>query len=372
MTMRMRRSETPSRLVLSFMATSQSRKGSYLTVSLAVLGIAVLIYLFLTLPFGDVWKQFLGVEIGLIGKYVAAIVFIQLVLTWRWQAVLQSRGYDDISFWSLNVYRLGGAAVSFLTPTAKMGGEPVRALILYKDSDLDFDTSLSTVVIDKTIELTSSGLFFIIGLIAALITYSLTASVRNTFIGIIAFLTILIGGFFIRVFNGKNFFSWLFSSMQLDRVESLQGVLEKVKEVEQLVVEFYERDKKGLIYAVLISLISWIGMFFEYYFIGQIVGVNLSLLQVFFVFTFVGLAYLIPVPMAVGTLEAGQVSLFSVIGLGSAKGLGVSLVVRAKDMLVSAVGIGCLVYSGVSLQEAFSEADTSPDEVAEDVEEVVD
>ena len=70
--MRMRRSETPSRLVLSFMATSQSRKGSYLTVSLAVLGIAVLIYLFLTLPFGDVWKQFLGVEIGLIGKYVAA------------------------------------------------------------------------------------------------------------------------------------------------------------------------------------------------------------------------------------------------------------------------------------------------------------
>ena len=49
-----------------------------------------------------------------------------------------------------------------------------------------------------------------------------------------------------------------------------------------------------------------------------------------------------------------------------------SLVVRAKDMLVSAVGIGCLVYSGVSLREAFSEADTSPDEVAEDVEEVVD
>lgn len=336
------------------------------------MGVAVLFYLFFTLPFGSVWEQFLGVSNLLIGKYLVSIVFIQLVLTWRWKAVLQSREYEGVSFWALNKYRLGGAAVSFLTPTAKLGGEPVRALILHKDTDLDFDESLSTVVIDKTIELTSSGLFFVIGLIAALITYSLSAGLRNTFLGIIVFLVVLIGGFFLRVFNGQNFFSWLFSLLQLDRVERLQTVLEKVHEVEELVVEFYQRDRKGLIYAVLISLMSWIGMFFEYYFVGMIVGVELSLLQVFFVFTFVGLAYLVPVPMAVGTLEAGQVSLFSLIGLGSATGLGVSLVVRAKDMLVSAVGLVCLVLSGVSLREAFHEADSVPGEVAEEVDEVVD
>jgi len=330
-------------------------------------GIGILLYLFLTLPFRDVWNQFLGVEASIIIKYFLAIIFIQLMLTWRWHAVLESRGYS-VGFWSLNNYRLGGAAVSFLTPTAKMGGEPVRALLLNKKEDLDLESSLSTVVIDKTIELSLSGLFFIVGLIAALITYSFSASLRNTFVGIIIVLVLLIGGFFIRVFNGKNFFAWGFDWLQLNRFDCLKQPLEKLHEFEQLVVTFYHEDRKGLLYTVLISMLSWIGMFFEYYFVGQIVGVSLSPLQVFFVFTLVGLAYMIPVPMAVGTLEAGQVSLFSVIGLGSTTGLGVSLVVRAKYMLVSAYGLIYLVFSGVSLQEAFEEASVVTEDVDDELE----
>jgi uncharacterized protein (TIRG00374 family) len=328
------------------------------------LGVGILLYLFLTLPFQDVWEQFLGVHVSLIAQYAAAIIFIQLVLTWRWHAVLQSREYD-VDFWSLNNYRLAGAAVSFLTPTAKMGGEPVRAIMLSDKESMAFDDSLSTVVIDKTIELTSSGLFFIIGLLAALITYSVSASLRNTLIGVIVFLTVLISGFFIRVFNGKTFFAWLCTTLRLDSFEWFEGPLERLYEFERLVVDFYEDDTKGLVYAVLISLMSWIGMFFEYYFVGLIVGVELTALQVFFVFTFVGLAYIVPVPMAVGTLEAGQVGLFSVIGLGSAIGLGVSLVVRAKDMMVSAYGLVYLFFSGMSVQRAFEEADVVTDEVDE-------
>lgn len=338
-------------------------KKQWITGASLIGGLALLLYLFFSLPFGEVWEQFLGVDPVFIALYLASIVFIQLTLSWRWKAVLQSKDMDVVSFWQLNNQRLAGMAISFLTPTAKMGGEPVRALILSKESELSFEDSLSTVVIDKTIELTASGLFFVVGLLAALFTYSVSASTRNTFIGVIIFLLILIGGFFFRVFNGKNFFAWIFSSLQLNRIDKLKGVMEKLHEFEQLVVAFYQKDKRGLIYAVLISLISWIGMFFEYYFIGQIVGVNLSLLQVFFVFTFVGLAYLIPVPMAIGTLEAGQVSVFSMIGLSSAIGLGVSLVVRAKDMLISAYGLVCLVFSGLSIQRAISEADSLSDEV---------
>lgn len=334
------------------------------TVSLLV-GLGVLFYLFSTLPFGDVWTQFLGVNAVLIAKYLLAIIFIRVVLSWRWRAVLQSRDMNTIPFAQLFNVHMAGTAVSFLTPTAKLGGEPVRALLFHKETEHSFKKSLSAVVIDKTIELSTSGLFFIVGLIVALLSYSVSTSLRNTLVGVIIFLLVLIGGFFIRVFNGKNFFAWLFSTMSLDKVSWLQTPIEKLHDFEELVVDFYHTDRAALFKAIMLSMLSWVGMFFEYYYVGLIVGVELSILEVFIIFTFVGLAYLIPVPMAVGTLEAGQVSAFSLIGLRSAAGLGVSIVVRTKDMLVSAYGLVCLLLRGMSIRSALEEADI----FAKDVEE---
>jgi hypothetical protein len=337
------------------MAAWYKNKKLLIALSSAV-GLGIVLYLFHTLPFREVFSQFKGTPLSLLAAYGGAIVFIQVMLSARWKEILKARDLDQVSFWDLNNYRLIGAAVSFLTPTAKLGGEPVRAMILHQETEMDFKEALSTVVIDKTIDLTASGLFFIIGVAVIVLNFTLQSGFQNLLIGVMVFLTLFISLFYFRVFNGQKFFSWICKKFKLHKFSWLEGPLKGLNDLEELVVDFYHADKKGFVVAILVSLLSWMGMFAEYYFAGLIVGFELSFLQVFLVFTFVGIAYIIPVPMAVGTLEAGQVSVFRIIGLPSASGLGLSLVVRAKDMLITIYGLTCLAFSGVSLTEALEEA----------------
>ena len=278
------------------------------------------------------------------------------VMTIRWKIILKSQGIDNVGLFRLNNYRLVGQAVSFITPAAKLGGEPVRAALLSSKEGIPFNKSLSGVVIDKTLEVSTSFAFFIIGSIIMLFSFVISPNFTYLIVGLsIVFLFFLIL-FNYRVMRGKHFFLTFFQLIKLSKLKSLKKFMKTVKEFELLIIRFYHKDRKYFLYAVLISLVGWILMFFEYDLAAKMVGHNLSILQIFLVFTFVGAAYLVPVPMALGALEAGQVSLFSMIKISTAAGLALSLIIRMKDMIFAAIGLILLVIFGLNFKDAVNDS----------------
>lgn len=320
-----------------------------------VIGLLALWYIFTKISINDVVNAFSGATIELIIYYILIQLGLMVVMTGRWLIILDSQGIKGVGFFKLNNYRLVGQAVSFITPSAKLGGEPVRAALLTSKEKVPFEKSLSSVVIDKTLEVTTSGAFFIFGSIILLLAFVVSPDLTYLIIGVSIFFLVLIILFNYRVMRGKHFFHTILQLLRLSKVKSLKKFVKKVKDFERLIIKFYHKDRKHFYYSILISFVGWVLMFFEYSIAAKIVGHTLSVLQVFLVFTFVGAAYLVPIPMALGALEAGQISVFSIIRVSTAAGLALSLIIRVKDMIIAVIGLILLVIFGLNFKDVVND-----------------
>jgi uncharacterized membrane protein YbhN (UPF0104 family) len=87
-------------------------------------------------------------------------------------------------------------------------------------------------------------------------------------------------------------------------------------------------------------------MFFEYKFATTLLGINVGVIEIFFIVSFIGMAILFPIPMAIGALEAGQISAFAIIGLQASAGIALAFLVRAKDIVTALIGMILLAFYG--------------------------
>jgi len=316
-----------------------------------LIGVLALWYIFSQISFesvlqtieGDTWQQIL--------LYIVIQVAMFFLLSYRWKLVLKSQGMKKVSLFRLNNYKLVGYGVSYITPTAKIGGEPVRAGLLSTREGIHFDKALSSVVIDKTLELTTSALFFVIGGIFMLMSFAIPKQLGIVVILVSIFFVIIFGIFNYRMIIGKSFFLKAFYLLGFSKIKKLSKFTKKLRDFEKLVIKFYHKDRKFLVYTFLVSLVSWCLMYLEFRTAGLMVGQNLSALQIFLIFSFVGAAYLVPIPMALGALEAGQISVFSLIDVRTATGVALSLLVRLKDMIISVIGLLLLTFYGLKFKD---------------------
>ena len=73
-------------------------------------------------------------------------------------------------------------------------------------------------------------------------------------------------------------------------------------------------------------------------------------INVFLVIAGVAVAYAMPLPGALGVLEAFQISVFKFINLNSAYAVVVSIVIRLKDVLWAIIGLLLFSYYGVRIK----------------------
>jgi len=273
---------------------------------------------------------------------------------WRWSLILKSQKHK-IKFIYLTKAYLAGYAVSYLTPSAKLGGEPVRAALLTRYG-LKTHESLSTIVIDKSLELGGSAIFFIIGGLLLVANYALPDNLKFLIILISIIFLGLIAFAVYRIINEKGFLTTIYNFFRLHKLKKLRNTTKKLMETEKLIIKFYKKDKIHFLGALFVMAIAWGLMFVEFKLAMLIFGFNGNLLQIFLTFSVVGAAYLIPVPFAMGTLEGGQVALFNTIGLNPAIGLGVGLITRVRDTMTAVVGLIIAGYYGVAKKKDFTKS----------------
>jgi len=316
----------------------------------AIIGIVIIIFLFWYIRVDEILKAFSHFSLVNLVLFIIVSIAIMVSLTWKWSIILKSQGYK-VPFSKLFVYKLAGFGVSYVTPSAHMGGEPVRAYLLSHNHNIEFKKSLSSVVIDKSLDLSLDGFFACITIIFILFTFTIPE--KTAIIMIFSFFAMMgaMYAFYHLTVTEKGFFTTCFRLLKLNKWKITKKYEKDIKGMEFHLIQFFKYNKKGFRNASLAFLLTWILMFFEYKLALLLLGYNASFAAVFIVFSLVGLAYIIPVPAALGALEFGQSSASAILGVSKGVGLALSIVIRSRDMIWVFLGLSYLALRKIKFKD---------------------
>jgi uncharacterized protein (TIRG00374 family) len=327
-----------------------------------IVGVALFSWVLSKYPFDEVVSTLENATWPYIVAFLIVSAAIMAVFTMRWKVLLDAQGFKGLKFYELFSYRAIDYGVSYLTPTAKLAGEPVRAAMLMRNG-IKFRDGLTTITIDKTIELSFSVVLFALGCFFLILSEALSGGTAVFLAVFCLFLIFINWTFYYRVMRGQPIFSSLFNFFHLDKIRQLAKYQNAITEFEKPILSFY-KEKRGAYFAALgLTIIAFMLSLAEYWLLLKMVGVSPTLTQVFLVFSVVGFAFLIPVPMGLGSLEALQAWLFSSMMMNSAAGLGIAILIRARDLIWVFFAIIFAVYYGslkTVMSEAFNSKYTNP------------
>jgi uncharacterized membrane protein YbhN (UPF0104 family) len=108
---------------------------------------------------------------------------------------------------------------------------------------------------------------------------------------------------------------------------------------ERLAAAFTRRHPAALFTSLAASLLAWTGMCMEYFLMLNFLGMHLHPWQALAALTASLIAFLMPLPGGLGALEASQVLALGSLGYPAASAIGLTLLMRARDLLNGGLGL---------------------------------
>ena len=266
-----------------------------------------------------------------IGVLVLANGAVLLFWYARWAVILQALGYRR-PLRRLGRYILAAYAVSYFTPGPHTGGEPVQAYLLHRDESVPLPTAVASVALDKTLAFLTSFSMLLLG-----IFFVLEGSLLAGQLGQMA----LAVGLVLLALPALLLVVWVLGYRPLTAVFALRWLgrwQAAVAETETQIGAFCRRQPRALLMAAFFSTLSWLFLMAEYGLMAYFLGLRMTPLEALTLFTAVRLAHLLPMPGALGTLEAAQVLALEMMGLNPAVGLSLSLLIRLRDVGLALLG----------------------------------
>lgn len=304
---------------------------------------------------------FLGYLIAQVGP--AVLLDAVQTLSWRFLVVLvfpiagvtvlDTLGWrfafrrDPGFFLALYSVRLAGEAFNIATPTASMGGEPVKAYLLRPRVPLQ--DGLASVIVDKTSVVLAQGSFLFVGLALALALFPLPAALFYTMTGLLVAEALGVGGFVVAqlsgVFGGGLKF---LNRMGLDwaarHADTLDGL-------DRSVATFYRQHRKRLGFSILFHFLGWLLGSLEVYLVLHFLGFPVSVVTALVIEAFASAikfaAFMIPAGL--GALEGGNMAVFAAFGLGAGLGLALTLIRRLRELAWAGAGFVLLAFLRTSV-----------------------
>lgn len=309
-----------------------------------ILGLALLYTVFQFFPVSEFLALLKQIPLSLVAAYLGVSAAIYCLLVIRWKIICRQHRVSA-PFHRLLAYRYVGFAVSFITPGPRVGGEPVRASLMKRDG-IEMPQAMSTVIADKTSELLSFGAMFVLALAAATILTPLPSGMKTSLIAVAAIMLGLVSFGLINILRGKDPILKLYKLFRLNKIKWLKKYKRQLQEFEDNIHGFYG-DKPAYFWgAFAVSSVAWSMSLIEFYLILKMLGISPTIFDVFLVYSVVGAIYLLPIPFALGSLEAGQATLFAALGFPAAAGAVSAMITRSRDLLWTFIGLSLLgLYS---------------------------
>lgn len=266
--------------------------------------------------------------------------FVTMFDTLGWRFAFQR---DQVPFWALLSARLAGEAFNLTTPTASVGGEPVKAWLLRRH--VPFDESVPSVIVAKTTITIAQGLLLLLGIVVARSTLPGSSPLLTGMEWLLGLEIMAIGGFVVVQMGGVlgrggrllGRFGLFGSGERTDTLRRIDGALS----------HFYRREPRRLLLSIGFHFVGWALGTLETYLILQFLGMPVSFATATVIEAFgTGVRFAsFMVPGSLGAWEGGQMASFTALGLGATPALSFSLVRRLRE--AAWVGIGFIALAAL-------------------------
>lgn len=304
----------------------------------AILCVGVFVYLIIRADPKELLRL-LG-RLSLLG--VAALVLLRFLFwtirAWSWQLVLACCSSQRVPIATLFWAELAGHAVGHFTPSAKIGGDAIRALMIHP---VPKNQSLASVVVDKTIELIATVLMMSLGLFLTLMRIRMAPVQRTVFLSLTAVTALLIFVLFRK--QKQGLFIWILESLKRLRIRSkyLESKRARLIETDAVIADFYRHHRRTFLivflqYVAMIMLWA-VEMHLSFYFLGWHAVTPMKS----FLITMLGIvANIVPViPAGIGIYDMSYLPIFAIFRVPLRFGITVVLLRRMLNLLMAVIGL---------------------------------
>jgi len=277
------------------------------------------------------------------------LMFFAFILSiYKWKIILNAFRIK-VPFKTLFVSRTVGFALSYLTPGIYFGGEPLRAMILKEETNLDWDYNIASIIIDKTLEATINGIVILIGIIYILTHFTLPLWLSRTLIFILFFCIGLSYLFYYKTIRKSGFFTSIIRFFNLNKIKELKGIHKNLKNIEGYLEDFFCHKKEHLISASIIGICAQIINLISFYLIIYFLGIKINIITLISFICLLYVVFFIPIPACLGAQEGSQAIAFSLFNLSTHLGIAFTLILRAIYLIGVIVGLLFLLYFQIKI-----------------------
>jgi uncharacterized protein (TIRG00374 family) len=260
---------------------------------------------------------------------------------WRWCLPSAAR---DVSWIHIFLARTAGVAVNILTPTASVGGEVVKGMLIRRW--VPIADGFASVMIDKLTFAVAQAIFLCCGVVAVFDGIELSPRERQFALVAIAVWLAAVGAFFLLqrfgIFRvGVGALRTLFGASAV--VDKLPG---QVHAFDEKVGTYLAEHQRDFAVSVFFHLFAQAFRTAQFYLALSALGFHPDAATCFTTaagFVFVE-ATMFLVPARLGVFEGGNILIFTRLGYGAAAGLIVSFTIRLSELASALLGLLALGY----------------------------
>lgn len=301
-----------------------------------------------TVPLTAVFHSLQQLQLRQIGALALLNALVLVLLTGRWWFILWGLGHK-LPFGQTFGWRLAAFGVTYFTPGPQFGGEPVQVLLVEKQGGVPRITAVSSVALDKTLELLVNFSFLALGVLLWLQTGTSTGSVTVAASSVQAVFPLLLLSFPVlylaALWRGRQPIAGFMRvtapvfGRRLAWANWFETAVTGMAASEAQAGQFCHQAPRFLWAAFLVSAAGWLLMVLEFAAMLTFLGAAVSFEEAVVVLTAVRFAYLLPLPGGLGTVEAAMVLALTQLGLNPAVGLSATLLIRGRDVLLALAGL---------------------------------
>ncbi len=269
----------------------------------------------------------------------------------RWWLLLAAQGYR-INYLLLMAYRLATFAVSYFTPGPHFGGEPLQVYLVTARHKVPVAVSVAAVVVDKVLEMTANFTFLTLGVLFVVRAQALPGVSEAQLLATSIVLLLLPLSLLVALMLGRRPVStllawlerpWHWLSRRLGRDATPLAATRfaaAVRQSEAQSIDLCRHHPVTMLLAVGASILSWAAIVGEFWLMTAVLGLDLTLPEAVAALLAARVAILLPLPAALGALEASQALAMRLLGQSPAAGVSLSVLIRVRDVVLGVIGLG--------------------------------
>ena len=302
-------------------------------------------WLLRTVTLTDLLPIFQRLTLRNVAILVVANLLVLIALCSRWWLLLNGAGYT-IPFGRLLRYRVAAFAISYFTPGPHVGGEPLQVYLVSKRHGVPPAVAIATVTLDKMLDL---GINFLVlggGLAFLLQQPQLTTLLSPYTLYLALALSLLPIVLLLILFASRHALVHWVTQRQYPSctaipfiVKQLNRWLHLIEQSETEIRRLWDSNPRLFLMAGLLSILSWGALIGEFWYMTAALGLSLSFREAITLLLAMRVAILLPMPAGLGAVEAGLTLVTTALGLPPATGLGLSLLIRLRDVSLGISGL---------------------------------